>query len=86
MPYYTYQCKHCAYSDAVFAKISDRDLLVDTYCTQCEVGLLFRPPEAGLGTGFTSSESLGRAKAPKEFRDLMSHMKRINPGSTIKER
>jgi predicted transcriptional regulator len=44
---------------------------------------LIRPPEI---PGFTSSESLGRIKAPAEFRDLLKAIKKENPGSTIPER
>lgn len=86
MPIYNYKCDGCDYAYPLFRKIAARDECVGDVCPQCNQGKLFRPPEAGLGTGFTSSESLGRAKAPAEFRNLLSAIKKENPRSTIKER
>ncbi|ASD50419.1 hypothetical protein FDI24_gp138 [Acidovorax phage ACP17] len=85
MPYYTYKCQECGASESRYAKISDRDALVGSGCAMtdgCD-GQLIRPVEM---PGFTSSESLGRIKAPQEFRDLLKQMKKDNPGSTINER
>ncbi len=84
MPFYTYLCETCGTKDTRYAKISGRDEPVGSPClnTECS-GTLIRPPEI---PGFTSSESLGRIKAPAEFRDLLKAIKKENPGSTIPER
>ncbi len=84
MPYYTYVCEACGEQDTRYAKIAERDAAVGSGClnTGC-AGILIRPPEI---PGFTSSESLGRIKAPAEFRDLLKAIKKENPGSNIPER
>lgn len=83
MPTYTYQCTECADQRAHVLKIADRDKYVGFLCESCEIGTRFRAPEA---PGFTNSESLGRVKAPADFRNFLSEMKKAHPGSTIKER
>ena len=84
MPFYTYLCETCGGKDTRYAKISGRDEPVGTPCLNAGCsGTLIRPPEI---PGFTSSESLGRIKAPAEFRDLLKAIKKENPGSTIPER
>lgn len=85
MPYYTYRCQACGASETRYAKISERDALVGSGCAATDGcnGTLIRPPEV---PGFTTSESLGRVKAPAEFRNLLSHIAKENPRSTIKER
>lgn len=84
MPFYTHRCDTCDHSEQVYLKIADRDSRVGAHCAifGCE-GKMTRPPEM---PGFTSSESLGRVKAPSEFRDLLKAIKKENPGSTIPER
>ena len=84
MPYYTYVCETCGEQDTRRAKIAERDVPVGDPClnTAC-AGILIRPPAS---PGFTSSESLGRIKAPSEFRDLLKAIKKENPGSNIPER
>lgn len=85
MPFYRYFCTDCDHEETVLLKIGARDALVGTAHTLPEhcKGTLFRPPES---PGFTSSESLGRVKAPSEFRDLLKAIKKENPRSNIKER
>lgn len=84
MPYYTYVCETCGDRNTRYSKIVERDVPVGDPClnTTC-AGFLIRPPEM---PGFTSSESLGRIKAPAEFRDLLKAIKKENPGSNIPER
>lgn len=83
MPFYAHRCTECGAGMEFTLRIADRDKMVGTVCPECQSGVLRREVEM---PGFTDSYSLGRIKAPREFRDMLSKMKRDNPGSTIKER
>lgn len=84
MPYYTYRCPDCEHDEQQFQKISTRDVPIEAGCPKCRSGKYYRIVEA---PGFTTSESLGRIKAPQDFRNLLSEMKKeAGPTSTIKER
>ena len=86
MPYYTHKCSECDSTQEHYLKIADRDSRVGDPCQHANTGCagtVERIPEL---PGFTSSESLGRIKAPAEFRDVLKAIKKENPGSTINER
>lgn len=84
MPFYTHKCLVCGDSQEHYLKIADRDTHLGHPCpVEGCPGTVHRIPEL---PGFTSSESLGRIKAPAEFRDVLKAIKKENPGSTINER
>lgn len=81
MPYYTHQCDACDHVEEIYLKIGERDTCVGKPCpVEVCPGKLFRGVEA---PGFTTSESLGRIKAPAEFRDVLKNIAKENPGNTI---
>lgn len=82
MPFYAYQCSGCLNIVRRFLKINDRDTPLVDPCGECGKDKI-RLPEA---PGFTDSFSLGRTKAPSEFRNLLKSIKKQNPGSNINER
>lgn len=81
MPYYVYNCP-CGTKPEEFRSIGKRDDPV--LCSGC--GVTSSLSRTVTAPGFTSSESLGRIKAPAEFRNLLSAIKKANPGSNINER
>lgn len=79
MPFYTHKCDSCDYTEEFYLKIADRDSKVGTKCPKCD-GSLIRIIEA---PGFTDSYSLGRQKAPTDFREMMRAVGKANKGHTM---
>lgn len=84
MPKYDFKCKECGHTFEKQLKTSERsDYIKNTKCPECSEGEI----QQILGNpGFTTSQSLGRKKAPEEFRELMRRIKDAHPNSTIKDR
>lgn len=75
---YTYQCQSCQHVFDVTKKLAEIDRV--EVCGECNAEVTTRviaPP------GFTSVESLGRRKAPAEFRDWLRVLHKNTPGSKM---
>ena len=85
MPTYDFRCKNaeCNHAFEKMLKLSEREEYPQNdNCPKCNSEI----EQYVAGTcGFTTSESLGRKKAPDSFRELMRRMKKAHPGSTIKD-
>lgn len=75
---YTYQCKPCQHVFEVVKRLAEIDR--PEVCKECGSGETER---VIASAGFTTSESLGRKKAPEEFRDWMRVLHRQTPGSKM---
>lgn len=76
---YAYRCTACSHDFEVVKRLAEIDR-VETcpVCQSDETGRVV----AGAA-GFTTSESLGRRKAPAEFRDFLKTLHRNTPGSKM---
>ena len=75
---YAYQCKNCGHHFEVVKRLSEIDRV--EACGECKsesTERVLAPP------GFTTSESLGRRKAPSDFRDFLRTLHRNTPGSKM---
>lgn len=81
---YDFRCKSCGHTFEENVKLADRENYPkENKCPKCLEGEI---EQYIAGTcGFTTSESLGRKKAPDSFRELLRRMKKAHPGSTIKD-
>jgi len=84
MPTYIFQCKTCKHSFDRLLKIADMDDPLSENCPEC--GDLSIQRTVGGCYAFMSPEALGRRKAPEDFRNWLSAVKKANPGSTIRDR
>lgn len=75
---YEYACSDCNHVFEVVKRLAEIDRV--EACPQCgsqeTARKIFAP-------GFTTSESLGRVKAPGEFRDLLKTIHTRTPGSQM---
>lgn len=84
MPTYVFQCKTCEHSFERLLKIANMDEPLSENCPECGKPSVQRI--VGGSHAFMTPESLGRKKAPEEFRNWLSAVKKVNPGSTIRDR
>lgn len=84
MPFYKHECNKCGETQEFFLKIDERDTMNGKSCETCKEGKMQRIIDGF--PGFSDSWSLGIQKPPREFRELLSHMKKEHPGSTINDR
>ena len=75
---YVYACNGCRLEWEVNKRLADIDR--PEPCPNCDCGDTHRLPQA---SGFTTSESLGRVKAPSDFRDFVRKIHKDTPGSKI---
>ena len=75
---YTYRCSTCDVQWDVTKRLADIDR--SELCIACASSDTCRVPAAA---GFTDSDSLGRRKAPREFRDFLKVIHRNTPGSQM---
>lgn len=75
---YTYQCKDCKHVFEVVKRLAEIDKVEP--CKECSGEDTERIVSAA---GFTNSDSLGRRKAPEEFRDWMRTLHKNTPGSLM---
>lgn len=84
MPTYEYGCGVCTHKFEKILKIANMDDPLSEPCPACglvSVGRVY----GSQNLAFMSPESLGRHKAPGDFRNWLSYVKRANPGSSIKD-
>ena len=75
---YAYLCQPCTHQWDVSKRLADIERTEP--CPACQSTETVRVACAG---GFTTSESLGRVKAPAEFRNFLNIMHRNTPGSKM---
>lgn len=84
MPTYEFRCESCDQNFERFLKIVEMDIPLSNPCPECSSGPVKRVV-SGATYAFMSPESLGRKKAPGDFRNWLSAVKKVNKGSTIKD-
>ena len=75
---YHYVCTGCGHHFDVVKKLAEIDRV--EVCPECVTDITKRIIHA---PGFTTSESLGRRKAPDGFRDIIKTIHQSTPGSKI---
>lgn len=75
---YQYACKSCQHPFEVVKRLAEFDRV--EACPQCNSEDTHRVITVA---GFTTSESLGRKKAPEEFRDFLKVIHKNTPGSNM---
>ena len=75
---YDYRCESCGAEWEVRKPLSEIDRT--EYCVECGSNHTTRVVRA---PGFTTSESLGRRKAPEGFRSMLKQIHNATPGSKI---
>lgn len=84
MPIYDFKCPKCETNVEYILKIAEMDDPLNWACTHCG----YRGLERVITTDYAimTPESLGRKKAPREFRDVLSSIHRQTKGSQIRDR
>lgn len=82
MPFYKYKCETCGETHEALRKIDERDS--NFACPSCGSSETKRLISGA--PGFTTSESLGLKKAPREFREFLDGIHKRTPGSNINSR
>lgn len=77
---YPYLCKACGATFEVIKPLAEMER--PEPCRSCGDLQTHRTPAV---SGFTNSDSLGRRKAPTEFRDFLKKIHKDTPGSRIAE-
>lgn len=86
MPTYCYKCEACSESFEKILKIAEMDEPLGAECPECSVvGHVIRQIGLGQTLAFMTPESLGRKKAPEDFRNWLSAVKRANPKGDIRD-
>ncbi len=75
---YTYRCAACSQDFEVVKRLAEIDRVEVCQACGCE-----KTERVIAAAGFTTSESLGRRKAPAEFRDFLKTLHRNTPGSLM---
>lgn len=75
---YQYACKPCGHNFEVTKKLAEIDRA--EACPECQSGETQRVINV---PGFTTSESLGRKKAPEDFRFFLKRLHKNTPGSMM---
>lgn len=82
---YEYRCSKCNYVFTKELPMAEMEVPMNSSCPNCgETGNISRY-HSGM-PGFTDSVSLGRQKAPEEFRNFLSEVGKKNPGHNMPDR
>lgn len=84
MPTYDFACSSCNHVQEKLMKVSELDAAVDLVCPECGKPTMNRT-QLPVNHAYLSPESLGRKKAPEDFRNFLSAIKRAHPGSVIQD-
>lgn len=82
MPLYDYKCESCNHIQEVQMKIAEKET-ADVRCNEC--GEHCEQTFVTVNHAFMAPESLGRKKAPGDFRNFLSAIKKAHPGSEIRD-
>lgn len=84
MPTYDYKCNTCANIQEErmsISKMEDPETKIE--CKEC--GKHCTRTYEAVNYAFMTPEALGRRKAPDDFRNFLSQVKKAHPGSAIKD-
>jgi len=85
MPMYDFKCRDCEHVQTEMMSIATmEDPATERACKAC--GGVSKKTFTGNYSEFISPESLGRHKAPGDFRNFLSAVHKAHPGSQIKDR
>ncbi|USV41134.1 hypothetical protein [Xanthomonas phage BUDD] len=84
MPMYDFKCKTCDHVQTEIMSISRMESGEEAVCKEC--GGVSAKTFTKTSWAAISPEALGRNKAPEDFRNFLSQVKKAHPGSTIKDR
>lgn len=84
MPTYCFQCEACDHYFETIRKIAEMDEPLSEKCTKCGE-VKNKRVHMGSTHAFMRPEQLGRVKAPEDFRNWLSAVKKVNKGSTIRD-
>lgn len=86
MPLYNYRCESCNHKEKIMC--SDWREHENSACPGCgKPEFRYRPWEREEGDnswGLVSPERLGRNKAPRDFRDYLTAVGKVNPGHKMR--
>lgn len=85
MPTYPFVCTECGNKTDYIRKISEMDQPAELPCESCGKIALKRDWGVASHLEFMSPEALGRKKAPSDFRNWLSAVKRANKGCHVKD-
>ena len=80
---YDFKCNSCEHVQTEVMSIARMESGDPVVCKEC--GGESHKAFTACVLGFTTSESLGRKKAPGDFRNFLSAVKKAHPGSAIKD-
>ena len=82
MPRYDFECDGCSHIQEESMKIAE----LDTRVIECEkCGTAMHQTFRTVNHAFMAPEALGRKKAPGDFRNFLSAIKKAHPGSSIRD-
>ena len=84
MPLYDFRCTKCSHVQTGMMSIARMESGETVTCSEC--GSESKKAFTVTNFGMSSPEALGRHKAPADFRNFLSQVKKAHPGSTIKDR
>lgn len=82
MPRYDFKCKECSFVEERSMRIAELDN--PQTCPKC-AGDMAQTFEGDRSYEFMTPEALGRKKAPGDFRNFMSAIKRAHPDGFIRD-
>lgn len=83
MPKYDFKCKECSFVEERTMRVAELDN--PQICPKCK-GDMTQTFDGKRSYEFMSPEALGRRKAPEDFRNFMSAIKRAHPDGFIRDR
>ena len=83
MPMYDFKCRDCEHVQTGFMSISRMESGENLVCDEC--GGVSEKAFTATSFGLSSPYALGRKKAPEDFRNFLTQVKKAHPGSAIKD-
>lgn len=81
---YTFECRACEHVWEQTLKMADMEQPLGEPCPECGVeGQIHQI--VGGNHAFMRPEQLGRKKAPEDFRNFLTNIKKKNPGCHIRD-
>ena len=83
MPRYDFKCNECGNVQEVSLKIAEKDTAI-VACNACDSEDT-EQTFTSVSYEFMTPEGRGRKKAPNDFRNFLSAIKKAHPGSAIRD-